>query len=662
MKKYLLFFIIISFFYYSTIFADYQQIPDFPFVYEFNVSYSNMNGPGIVNIDDDPYLEIVVSSYNYTFAVNYMGELLWSANTPREAQPTMSFADVDNDGYLEILQVSRTGLIYILDRYGNDLDGWPKYYGSPAPFYSYMITTPVAYDLNGDGWKEIIWGDFSWNYPSYLYAVNLEGEHVEGFPFPVEPGISGTPAIGDVNNDGTVEIVCMGYYDLYVINTDGEVLDGWPQQPFNGEANFDLTSPALADLTGDGFLEIIVAASSNDFYTGIPSGLIVYKYDGTILDGWPQNADDVMYCPVTITDLDNDNSLDIICGRTDLSSTGNLLYVFHNDGQPFTGSPYYSFGDVRGPIIAGNIDSTPEKEIIFDSNLTQVSNTLGFIQGLTCYGDTIPGFPLRPKGCTKNNLGTLSDLNYDGNLDITIFSKEPTSYDTLWIHVYDLEVPYDPLQIEWKTYQYDFQRLGQYHPPFSFDPPINFNASVDSHGVNLTWEQPANERNYAYSIFRDDELLARSPYTSFCDSLVQSYTTYQYYIKSVYEQGFSPPSDIIEVTTDTISVDPEIQIAIKSSAYPNPFTNSTVLQFNKTTRLHSATPRQAENTEIKIYNVKGQLVREIPAFPNRGLGTRVAYEVVWDGRDKNGKKVGTGVYFYKLSNSYEHFGKVVKLK
>ena len=66
-----------------------------------------MNGPGIVNINDDPYLEIVVSNYNYTFAVNYMGELLWSAYTPREAQPTMSFADVNNDGDSELFMTDR---------------------------------------------------------------------------------------------------------------------------------------------------------------------------------------------------------------------------------------------------------------------------------------------------------------------------------------------------------------------------------------------------------------------------------------------------------------------------------------------------------------------------------------------------------------------------
>jgi len=38
------------------------------------------------------------------------------------------------------------------------------------------------------------------------------------------------------------------------------------------------------------------------------------------------------------------------------------------------------------------------------------------------------------------------------------------------------------------------------------------------------------------------------------------------------------------------------------------------------------------------------------------------YEVVWDGKDDNGIEMGAGVYFYKLSSSDEHIGKVVKLR
>ena len=626
--------------------ADYNQLPGFPYSAENNSTYSTTNGPGIVNINDDPYLEIVVSIHNITFALNYLGEVLWTADTPTEAQPTMSFADITNDGYLEIIQTTRRRWIYILDKEGNYIDGWPQHFGSYGS--SGFLTTAVAFDLDGDGNKEIMWGNYDYSYPCGLYVVTNDGEYFnDNYPFYIDGGVACPPAVGDINNDGIPEIVCAAHdHNLYVLKPDGTIMDGWPQLAYNGDANYWVTSPILADLTNDGFLEIIVPASGN-YSSPDPTGLYVYKYDGTVMNGWPNNFPDITMCPPSIADLNNDGNLEIICGCHNTFQSNNTIFIYNADGTYFSNAPYYSFGDINGPIVIGNIDSTNEKELIFDSNWLENATLKGYIEGRHYNGNNIDGFPLRPKGFTMGNSGVFGDINNDSILDLITFSRY-SSVDSLWIYAYDLEVPYDPLQIEWKTYQYDFQRLGQYHPPYSFDPPINFNASVDSHGVNLTWEQPANQRNYAYSIFRDDNLLTRTPYTSFCDSLVQSYTTYQYYIKSVYEQGFSPPSAVIEIKTDSISVDNEIPITLSLSAYPNPFSNSTTISYNATTRLRCATPWQAnlhELSQIKIYNIKGQLVRDF-GFRIVDIG----FSVVWDGRDVQGKEVKSGVYFCKFQN------------
>ena len=85
---------------------------------------------------------------------------------------------------------------------------------------------------------------------------------------------------------------------------------------------------------------------------------------------------------------------------------------------------------------------------------------------------------------------------------------------------------------------------------------------------------------------------------------------------------------------------------------PNPFSTSTTIHFNLTTE-------STENTEIKIYNVKGQLIKTITSFPNPSLGM---IEAVWDGRDVTGKEVSTGVYLYKMGDEDGFVGKVVKLR
>jgi hypothetical protein len=77
--------------------------------------------------------------------------------------------------------------------------------------------------------------------------------------------------------------------------------------------------------------------------------------------------------------------------------------------------------------------------------------------------------------------------------------------------------------------------------------------------------------------------------------------------------------------------------------FPNPFHSSTSFSFT------SKDPIQ--NAEIKIYNIKGQLVRELHPFSPSPLHH---FETTWDGNDKHGQKVSPGVYLYQLIIDGEH--------
>jgi len=69
--------------------------------------------------------------------------------------------------------------------------------------------------------------------------------------------------------------------------------------------------------------------------------------------------------------------------------------------------------------------------------------------------------------------------------------------------------------------------------------------------------------------------------------------------------------------------------------YPNPFNPVTRIDF---------TVAQAANVALQVYNLKGQLVRTLL---NQSFlpGT---YSTMWDGTDRLGRQVATGVYVYKL--------------
>jgi len=72
-----------------------------------------------------------------------------------------------------------------------------------------------------------------------------------------------------------------------------------------------------------------------------------------------------------------------------------------------------------------------------------------------------------------------------------------------------------------------------------------------------------------------------------------------------------------------------------SQNYPNPFNPETHIQF--------AIPK-AEQVRITVYDLQGKLVRTM-VNERKAAGT---YSVVWNGRDENGVKVTSGVYFYRI--------------
>nr|HPR18501.1 T9SS type A sorting domain-containing protein [Candidatus Cloacimonadota bacterium] len=88
-----------------------------------------------------------------------------------------------------------------------------------------------------------------------------------------------------------------------------------------------------------------------------------------------------------------------------------------------------------------------------------------------------------------------------------------------------------------------------------------------------------------------------------------------------------------------------------SGNYPNPF--------NPTTTISFFTTESTENTEISVYNLKGQKVKQL-------LNAQLAagrHSVVWNGTDDNGKAVSSGIYFYKMkSGKYLETKKMILMK
>ena len=104
-------------------------------------------------------------------------------------------------------------------------------------------------------------------------------------------------------------------------------------------------------------------------------------------------------------------------------------------------------------------------------------------------------------------------------------------------------------------------------------------------------------------------------------------------IMGIYAQKFH-----VEQTSIENEVIPNTNFIL--SNYPNPFNPETTIKF---------TTEHTENTEIVIYNIKGQKVKTLECI-NRvnAKTTRSFYSISWDGTDYNNQPVSSGIYFYKL--------------
>ncbi|WP_038533675.1 type IX secretion system sortase PorU [Formosa agariphila] len=75
--------------------------------------------------------------------------------------------------------------------------------------------------------------------------------------------------------------------------------------------------------------------------------------------------------------------------------------------------------------------------------------------------------------------------------------------------------------------------------------------------------------------------------------------------------------------------------------YPNPFVNYTEFWFN-----HNSSG--VLDVSIQIFTVSGKLVRTINSQTNSNGTSSLSRDIIWDGRDDFGDRIGKGVYVYKL--------------
>lgn len=88
--------------------------------------------------------------------------------------------------------------------------------------------------------------------------------------------------------------------------------------------------------------------------------------------------------------------------------------------------------------------------------------------------------------------------------------------------------------------------------------------------------------------------------------------------------------------TTSTSVPPPVPMMALLQNHPNPFNPSTLIRFEL---------KQNSNATLSVYDATGAFVTTLAAGPY----AKGSHDVVWNGTDARGGRVGSGVYFYRLT-------------
>jgi hypothetical protein len=201
-------------------------------------------------------------------------------------------------------------------------------------------SSPAVADLDNDGSVEVIdsaysivaldgeSGEMEWRMASGHDRSEPEASSVGR----TWPGI----IVADVDADEQIEIVTAhsgGYVSVY--ERDGYFASGWPQQP----TGLELRGLSVSDLEGDGTLEIIA--------TGAVYGKVntwVYEHAGMLRPGWPQLSNDSGYAHgifnanAAVGDLDGDNYGELV-----IPSDVHYICAYERNGAQI--STHLDYGD-----------------------------------------------------------------------------------------------------------------------------------------------------------------------------------------------------------------------------------------------------------------------------------------------------------------------------
>lgn len=313
---------------------------------------SNIVGlPSVADLDEDDTLEIVAGTLSgkiyawkpYDKDGYHRADLMngFPVDLGSSVSMTPVISDFDKaDSGLEVFAGTYTGDLFLIFSSGEKIliNSFEEKIVGLATTDSDEVVFVVTEDSTNGHLRRINWKTNSFSKES------------------LPTGNNSYPVVGDLNRDFNLDVIVVGGDGkVYAWDKNLNLLPGFP---INSGQN-KLSPPALGDIDGDGYLEIV---------TGGGNKIFAYNFNGTIVDNFPIKLDrsdtsDLISSSPILADLDGDGILDIIIGTKD-----QKVFAYNRYGEKISGFPLSTGGGVGSASIFMNLDEDENSELMVASD------------------------------------------------------------------------------------------------------------------------------------------------------------------------------------------------------------------------------------------------------------------------------------------------------
>jgi hypothetical protein len=378
-----------------------------------------------------------------------------------------------------------------------------EYSGSADGCPDGVVASPTVTDVDQDGRDEVMFGSFDHGF----YILRDDGSSYPSWPQWFLDTHWSSPAVGDIDRDGHNEIIIAsdeGRQDLpcpyplewpqnycggsvYAMRLDGTPLTGFPYYTWQ----IIQSQPALADLNGDGYLDIIFGTGAY-YDTADSFKLYVIDRNGQNLPNWPVNLQGVTSGEPAIGDLDGNGSLEVVMGTSNyycfqavagcpkLGPRVGWVYALRSNGtelwpaRQMTDSNTNVTGPILAPIIA-DYDANGDMDILY-SIQWEVQAIDGDTGAFEIGGYNAPNNKIMYGGYTIQAAPAVGDINGDGIQEVVAAGASDSSGATGAIHAWrpssNTGAPAHP----WPMFRRNAAHTGRFAPPTLTGGPVSLSV------------------------------------------------------------------------------------------------------------------------------------------------------------------------------------------